>query len=67
MSTLVQKITTLLKDAQSMPEAVQVLTSNYPQLSAKEAENTVQDVMDFANQKMKASELDHWLKGRGIA
>ena len=67
MSQLVQSVTGLLQGTQSMTEAVQVLTTNFPQLSAKEAENTVQDVMDFANKKMKESELDHWLKGRGIA
>jgi hypothetical protein len=67
MSTLVQKVTTLLKDAQSVTEAVQVLTSTYPQLSPKEAESTVKDVVDFANKEMQESELEHWLKERGIA
>tara|TARA_Y100000588_G_scaffold240585_2_gene254417 strand:+ start:37761 stop:37964 length:204 start_codon:yes stop_codon:yes gene_type:complete len=67
MSTLAQKITHLLLGTQSMAEAVQILTSHYPQLSVREAENTVKDIIDYGNQKMKESELEYWLKGRGIA
>ena len=67
MSTLVQKVTTLLQNTQSMTEAAQTLTSHYPQLSAREAENTVKDILDYGNQKMKEPELNHWLTNRGIS
>lgn len=66
MSQLVQSVTGLLQGTQSMTEAVQVLTTNFPQLSAKEAENTVKDVVDYAKKEMQESELEHWLKSRGI-
>ena len=66
MSTLVQKITNLLQNTKSMSEAVNILTSCYPQLSAKEAENTVKDIVDYANKEMQESELEHWLKNRGL-
>jgi hypothetical protein len=67
MSTLVQSVTGLLQGTQSMAEAVQVLTTNFPQLSPKEAENTVKDVLDYANKEMQESELEHWLKSRGLS
>lgn len=66
MSQLVLKVTTLLKDTQSMEEAVKVLTSAFKQLSPKEAKNTVLDILDFSNKSMVEGELKHRLEQRGL-
>ena len=66
MSQLVLKVTSLLKDTQSMEEAVKVLTSSYKQLSSTEAKNTVQDILDYRNEEMGESELKYRLEERGL-
>ena len=66
MSNVVIRVTSLLKDTQSMEEAVKVLTSAYKQLSSTEAKNTVQDVLDFNSKKMVESELKYRLEERGL-
>ena len=66
MSQLVLNVTSLLKDTQSMEEAVKVLTSNFKRLSSTEAKNTVQDILDYRNEKMVESELKYRLEERGL-
>ncbi len=66
MSQLVLNVTSLLKDTQSMEEAVKVLTSNFKRLSSTEAKNTVQDIIDYRNEKMVESELKYRLEERGL-
>lgn len=66
MSMLVQRVTALLKETQSMEEAVSVLTANFRQLSSKEAKNTVLDVLDFSQKNMVEGELKHRLEQRGL-
>ncbi len=67
MSQLVLKVTSLLKDTQSMEEAVKVLTSNFKRLSSTEAKNTVQDIIDYRNEDMGESELKYRLEERGLS
>ncbi len=66
MSAVVKRITTLIKDTQSMEEAVKTITQTFAHLSTKEAENTVKDVLDFSQNNMTEKELEHWLKDRGL-
>ncbi len=66
MSNVVIRVTSLLKDTQSMEDAVKVLTSAYKKLSSTEAKNTVQDIIDYRNEKMVESELKYRLEERGL-
>ncbi len=66
MSQLVQRITSLIKDTQSMDEAVKTLTSTFKQLSTREAKGVVEDVLDFSQNNMVEGELEYRLKERGL-
>lgn len=66
MSKLVQTVTEVTKGAANMDAAKKALMDAYQHLSPREAENTVQDILDFAEGRMKESELEHWLKERGL-
>ncbi len=66
MSQLVQRITSLIKDTQSMDEAVKTLTSTFKHLSTREAKGVVEDILDFSKNNMTEKELEHWLSQRGL-
>tara|TARA_Y100001960_G_scaffold331799_1_gene430005 strand:+ start:13981 stop:14184 length:204 start_codon:yes stop_codon:yes gene_type:complete len=66
MSQLVQTVTEVTKGAANMDAAKKALMDAYQHLSPREAENTVQDILEFGQGKMKESELEHWLKERGL-
>ncbi len=67
MSNVILRVTSLLKDTQSMEEAVKALTSAFKKLSSTEAKNTIQDILDYRNEKMVESELKYRLEERGLA
>jgi L-serine deaminase len=66
MSKLVQSVTAVTNGASDMETAKKALMDAYQHLSPREAENTVQDILEFGQGKMKESELEHWLKERGL-
>jgi L-serine deaminase len=66
MSQLVQTVTAVTNGAADMETAKKALMDAYQHLSPREAENTVQDILEFGQGKMKESELEHWLKERGL-
>ena len=67
MSNVILRVTSLLKDTKSMEEAVKALTTSFKKLSSTEAKNTVQDILDYRNEKMVESELKYRLEERGLA
>lgn len=67
MSQLVQTVTEVTKGASNMEAAKKALMDAYQHLSPREAEHTVQDILDYGQGKMKKPELEHWLKQRGLS
>lgn len=66
MTQLVENTIALCKFAKTTEDAAKAISAKYPKLSKKEAGNVAQDLKDFVDKKMGVSELDHWLKERGL-
>ncbi len=66
MSTLVKETIALIADVKTSEEAINVISKKHKKLSKQEAVNVVKDLQDFMDGNMTISELDHWLKSRGL-
>ncbi len=66
MSKLVKHTMELVSNAKTTDDAVKIISNANKQLSENEAVNVVKDLQDFIDGNMTLSELEHWLKSRGL-
>lgn len=66
MSKLVKHTMELIASAKTTDDAVKIISNANKQLSDKEAINVVKDLQDFIDGNMTISELEYWLKSRGL-